>query len=216
MVRLILLLSMIVAATSGTATADLVLDLATGSPTSVVSGSTVFIDLVLIDTDDSHFGPNAGGPGVGRGLSSGGGQILQSSGTGVATALGPPGPGLDFDGTNSTSGGLAGALSFVISSDPAGINNGVAHIATFGVTITGLVGDTVTVTSGALPIDGNVVDDGSLFGTSIDAAIANFGSVTFTVTAVPEPSTWAFCGLGAAGLVWYRRRQTARRSARAV
>ncbi|MEZ6062669.1 MAG: hypothetical protein R3C19_20180 [Planctomycetaceae bacterium] len=92
-------------------------------------------------------------------------------------------------------GGIAGALSLVALSDPAGINTGIAHIATFSVTITGDAGDTVTIMSDILPITANVVDDGTLLGTPIDADIANFGSLTFTVSAVPEPSTWLGCSL---------------------
>ncbi|APZ96388.1 PEP-CTERM sorting domain-containing protein [Fuerstiella marisgermanici] len=224
---------------SSTAYADLVLDLATSGPTTVTSGSTVNIDLILRDTDNSNFGPIAGPGSTAIGLLTGGGTLIQSAQTGTGAAIvtgatvGADFLQLAFNGMNSIptvldsgqlqSPGLGGVQALALL--PAGIGTGIAHIATFAATITGGVGDTVTISAdtlglnaaGTLPVVGN-----QLFGSlppagNLDAALgsfaapgagASFGSLTFEVAAVPEPST-LFVGalLACGGAVYVKRRR---------
>lgn len=214
------------------AKADLVLDLVTSGPTTVTSGSTVNMDLILRDTDNSHFGPSTGTGALG--LLSGGGKLIQSGATGSGAAVVTATTvGADFFMTTPQTAqlqapGLGGALSAISLFPPplpAGISSGVAHIATFAATITGGVGDMVTISADTLGLvapagPGSVVGN-RVFGTStnLDAVLgsfatpgtgASFGSLTFEVAAIPEPSTLLVAVLLACGggVYWMRRRNS--------
>lgn len=215
--------------------ADLVLDLVAVGPTTVNSGGTVDIQMLLRDTDGSDFGGVTG-----LGLFNGGGKLIESATTGASAAITATAVGADFGTTVAqgaaelTTPGLGGTLStitipaFPMLPVPAGIATGIAHIATYTVAVTGAAGSTVTVSSdtlglstvgGGLTVDGNV-----LFGvappdnnldtilTSFAATPGNFDSVTLTVgaAAVPEAST-LFCAalLACVGAVYVRRRNRA-------
>ncbi|MEZ6132035.1 MAG: PEP-CTERM sorting domain-containing protein [Planctomycetaceae bacterium] len=215
---------------SSTGNADLVLDLATSGPTTVTSGSTVNIDLFLRDTDNSHFGPTAGSGSTALGLGTGGGKLIQSAATGATAAVTGVTVGIDFlnaipQGVGQLQSPALGGVLSIAGFPGAGITSGIAHIATFAATITGGVGDTVTISAdtlglnaaGTSPVVGN-----ALFGVippanNLDAALgsfaapgagASFGSLTFEVAAVPEPST-LFVGalLACGGAVYAKRRR---------
>lgn len=211
---------------AGIGQADLVLDLQAVTPTSVTSGGTVDVQMILRDTDNSHFGPTAGLGGTSVGLLSGGGKLVESATTGATGNVTGISLGADFPfGTvNSMSAlqtpGLASALSSISilpPPAPAGILTGIAHIATFTVEVTGAVGSTVTIDSDILglaaggvgTVDGNVLFGGP----SIDPDVSSFGSVTLSVTAIPEPSSLLLAGvIAGGGFIAVRRRRNAQKA----
>lgn len=205
------------------ASADLVLDLQATGPTSVASGGSVDVQLILRDTDASHFGPGAG-PGMSNiGLLSGGGKLVETATTGAVASVSGTSLGVDFPlGTVDTGNalqvpGLANVLSSInllgMPPVPAGILTGVAHIATFTVDVTGNAGETVTVGSNVLGLaagGGGTVDGNVLFGGgSIDADVTSFGSVTLSIAGavIPEPSSLLMAGLLAGGGIIVARRR---------
>ena len=206
------------------ASADLVLDLQATGPTSVASGGSVDVQLILRDTDASHFGPGAG-PGMSNiGLLSGGGKLVETATTGAVASVSGTSLGVDFPlGTVDTGNalqvpGLANVLSSInllaMPPVPAGILTGVAHIATFTVDVTGNAGETVTVGSNVLGLaagGGSTVDGNVLFsgGGSIDGDVTSFGSVTLSIAGavIPEPSSLLMASLLAGGGIIVARRR---------
>jgi hypothetical protein len=69
--------------------------------------------------------------------------------------------------------------------------------------------ETTVGTTTAIPFYSAPVGSTSAYATQIGTfSLSNGGVLTFTATAVPEPSTWASIVLGAAGLIAYRRRRS--------
>lgn len=209
--------------------ADLVLDLTPVGSTTVTSGGTVDVQMLLRDTDNSHFGPTAG-PGMSAvGLLNGGGKLIQSATGGATASITATAAGADFvnavpqNALTLQTPGLGGVLAApaVNFLTGAGIGTGVAHIATFTLQVMGAAGTDVTISSdtlglnflGSLPVEGNTTLQTA---TNLDAILTdfattpgNFDSVTLTVSAavIPEPSTIfaALCIVG--GVVVARRRR---------
>lgn len=220
-----LFLTLIIATTSLTAKADLLLDLEftdSSHMKTVANGDVVLLNLILRDPSDDTFISL-------EGLGAGGGAIIQTAGlatlTPVAIGLDPgsavEGPEFDFA---DRSGTLVTPRPGIVDSVgvlppifiPAGLGVTDVLLATFSVIATGADGDKAFLSA-------DVLDPGHLFVgnetfttfTDLDLLLTdlattpgNFGSVELTIAAVPEPST-IFAGvLIAGGLVW-RRRKTA-------
>lgn len=223
----VFLFGLIAACSSSTVSyADLVLDLRytdlTTSKT-VSSGSSVFVDLLITDTDASTSL-------VAEGLVTGGGRLMQTAGAinlvaGVIT--GNPGWIQSFD-TNPASAGGANEIAKVLGATdlffgpavfPAGSS---VVIATFQLIATGAPGSIATITSDLL---GPGLSSNFTF-TSFEDLDANpaltFGSVDLTLSgaaAVPEPATVvlgsiSLCAAGAAA--WRKRRRRLRQSSQSV
>ncbi len=205
--------------------ADLVLGLAFDDATtskSVASGTTVFVDMFLTDTDGSTSLSTDG-------LLNAGGQLLQTSGTATVASAGLPqlgtnaGPG--FDPSTLVQLGLAGSIDdFSVASlfpDTVGIGALTVHLARFQLIATGAVGESAVITSATLGIDPGTgfpfIGNLSGVGEDLDAVLtgigaAAFGSVDLTISssaAVPEPSTMLVASLLCAGYLVRRKRMAA-------
>lgn len=222
MLRQILLPATLMTVLTGSATtqADLVLDLQPVGSTTVASGGTVDVQVILTDTDGSHFGTTSG-----LGLLSGGGKLVEVANGGANVNVTGSVLGADFPmGTPNFANGLVDpGIANVLSSinlmgvpSPAGIVSGIAHIATFTLEVTGNGGDFITIGSDILgaatgggTVDGNVIFGGG----SIDGDVT-FDTLTLSVSGavIPEPSSLLLAGLFAGGgivAVRRRRRQSA-------
>ncbi|MCR9202890.1 MAG: PEP-CTERM sorting domain-containing protein [Planctomycetaceae bacterium] len=203
-------------ASSSTTRADLVLDLQPVGSTTVASGGTVDVQLVLRDTDGSHFGTTSG-----LGLLSGGGKLVEVVDGGANLMVTGSALGADFPlgspnfANSLVDPGIANVLSsinLIGVPSPAGIVSGIAHIATFTLEVTGNGGDFITIGSDILgaatgggTIDGNVIFGGG----SIDGDVT-FDALTLSVSGavIPEPSSLLLAGLFAGGgIVAIRRRR---------
>jgi hypothetical protein len=141
-----------------------------------------------------------------------------------------PAPGLP--GASDPNWQFVGAYGLNSSASPAGVgrlqNPGQATIAGFapGTTVNFIIAGWRTTaggvaadwsaarnsllsyghsTLGFLILGGGAIPDSSAFGTTTSATVQQVGG--FNVVTVPEPSSMALAGLGAAGLLLFRRRK---------
>jgi len=201
-----------------TVTADLVLNLKydDGSTSKSANvGDTVFVDMLLTDTDGSLPILPA------EGLFSAGGRLVQSSGSALLTAI----SWTDIDNhwttgnldNNPVSSGAGVEIAKVLGSTDfffgpaAGIGLTSIRIARIGLQITGGGPGLSQLTADIL---GGGFDGISTFDTNtiLDASVTSFGApldLTVNAAAVPEPATvvlggFSLCVAGAAA--WRRRR----------
>ncbi len=223
--------SLIFLASCGSANAALVLDLRLDDATrtrSVTPGSSVFIDMFLVDTDGTS------AMSTGFGLIGGGGRILDApssatatgSFSAVGTGFSPPlfphgGAGIASAQLNTPLIPFPPFFAPVAAMAPgAGITTAAIAgamevlIARFQVLATGGFGDTHTLTAAVLgaPANGNTaltfsgpVNLDALLSpsTAAESITLNVG-----VAAVPEPSSLLVAGLLGGGFLWCRRRRT--------
>ena len=221
------------------ANATLVLDLRLDDTTrrrSVTSGTAVFVDMFLVDTDGSSAMSGPGG-----GLTGGGGKILATGIAGVtaATLISPgagftgpsasPVAGLDVPGIVSAS--VSAPFSFPIPGSVPSGSPGVGvttlaemtatevWLARFSVTLTGAAGDSLLLTADRLGTAGGIFNNGNtalgfpptdLDGLAVFGNSAASETISLSVTSVPEPSSVLvvamFAGLGC--VREHRRRRT--------
>jgi PEP-CTERM motif len=209
-----------VAITGERAFGDLVLDLkfSDGSTSKVVnSGDTVFVDLLISDTDAST-------PLIAEGLLTGGGRLMKQAGAVslIAGAITDPdslwSTGL-FDTNPASAGGAAEIAKVLGSTDlflgPAAGQGSVSmsiRLARFAIQAVGVATQNATIVADILGV-GFVANTTFTSLTDLDGAITSFGSVNLTIAggsaAVPEPGSLLLCGLTAAfggGALWRRRR----------
>lgn len=182
---------------SATSRADLILGLQyTDMTTSktVMSGTSVFVELTLTDTDAST-------PLAAEGLVSGGGRLIQTTGDITLT------PGLitgnagwieSFDTNPASDGGMNevakafGATDFFAGPAVFPVGDSLV-IATFELVATGMSGDVDTLTADLLGVG---IFSNTTFDTleELDLTPPTFGSVNLTIGAasVPEPASSAF------------------------
>lgn len=202
------------------ARADLVLGLQTSGPLTVNSGDTVFVDLVISDTDNST-------PLQAEGLFAAGGRILKAAGTANATVGAITDTmsywvGGFFDPNAASSGPgtelakVAGVVDFAALAG-AGVGNTSITIARFAFQITGAAGSSIELLADRLNPSPTVAI--TTFGPISDDLddLLTFDSLTFTVNgtaAVPEPASMILASLTAvvAGGAQYARRRRLRRA----
>lgn len=217
-------------ATACSANADLVLDLRLDDTTrsrNVMSGSSVFVDMFLVDTDGTSVMSADG-------LIGAGGRIFDvPSGTSATGSFFSPGTGFVSQTPPSVPPGIAaGQVTTMLFAPPiaavvpgAGVTVAAmagameVFIGTFEVTATGGVGDTHTLTAGVFGGSDNGNTAGPVFTpVDLDGLILASGaaeSVTLNVTtaAVPEPSSLFVAGLlGVAAFVVRRRKGASTKS----
>ncbi len=207
---------------ASTVQADLVLGLSFDDLTTsktVTSGSSVFVDLFLTDTDGST-------PLTSDGLLTGGGAIDVTAGTaGVGHVATTAALGWDAATLVSPVLGAPGIASVLVNAPtipfppfvfPVGIGATVVQIARFELAITGAAGETATISSEVLGgiFTGNQsldTTDLSALPVDLDALLTGTGSVDVTIAgaaaAVPEASTLLVAGLLGVGVLYRRRRK---------
>jgi hypothetical protein len=191
--RLFLSLAVVVL-TTASGVADLILDLRytdlTTSKT-VNSGDSVFVDLLITDTDGST-------PLTAEGLLTGGGRLVRTAGSislTPGTITGNAGWIDSFSTSPASSGGgleiakVLGATDFLFGpAVGAGLTSVV--IATFELVATGVAGSTAVITADILnAIGGNVTFD-TFYDLDTDPRLT-FGSIDLAISgaaAVPEPT----------------------------
>lgn len=206
---------------ASTVHADLVLGLSFDDSTTsktVTSGSSVFVDMFLTDTDAST-------PMSARGLISGGGRI-DAAGTATVGYVGTTAAaGWDAGTTASPVFAVPGVASVLLTPpvtmfppflSPVGIGATTIQLARFEFMISGAAGETTTFSPDVLGgiFNGNevaLIDFFDPFETpvNLDTLLTGTSSVDVTIAAaaVPEASTLLFGTLLAAGFV-YRKRKT--------
>lgn len=195
---------------------DLILGLQTASPLTVNNGDTVFVDLVISDSDNSS-------PLAAEGLQAGGGRILHAAGS-ASAAVGAitdtmgywTGGLFDTNPLSSGAGTEVGKVSTLLDFAAiagAGAGSTSITIARFAFQITGAAGSTVQLMADRLNLAPQVAN--TTFGPlaeDLDDNFTGFGSLTFTLSgaAVPEPASMVLGGITlviAGGGQYLRRRK---------
>ena len=177
----------------------------------VNSGQSVFIEMLITDTDAST-------PLTAEGLLTAGGRLIQSSGVAAVSKAGATAAHVGFDAVNQNPATVAPEIAAFLAATTnlaplTGIGAGLTSIvvATFEVQATGAGGDTASI-SAALLGNGLIGNTTYVNLTDLDGPLFTFGSVNLTInsTSVPEPASIVLGGCTAAfaGLAAWRKRRT--------